>query len=247
MEHMHERKTGETVAAGIRRSIAKGELLIGDHLPTEEELTEYYGIARTTLREALRILESQGLIRIRRGRGGGATVSMPDLERLAEPLAVVLQLRQTTFGDLDEARSLIEPRLAAWLARKHTEEDLAALRAVVGMASTAADQNDRVAFGAAAALMHGTIIERAGNNTLSVISQVLHRLVLDRYTVAALGSDQALMRRAVRSFWKLVDIIADGDPERAQDHWEKQMSWVMAQSRDELIDIYDDGRPTITD
>ena len=239
MDQMQGRKTGETVAAGIRKRIATGDLKIGDRLPTEEELTESFGIARTTLREALRILESQGLIQIRRGRGGGATVTMPDLGRLAEPLAVMLQLRSTTAFDLDEARLLIEPRLAAWLAKNHTENDLAALRAAVGEASAAAEANDQAAFGAAAGLLHGTIIERGGNNTLSVISQLLHRLVLGRYIIGAMNADQALMRRALRSYWKLVDLITDGEAERAQEHWEQQMHWMLAESTDRLLDIYE--------
>jgi len=233
------RKTGETVAAGIRRRIATGDLKIGDRLPTEEELTESFGIARTTLREGLRILESQGLIQIKRGRGGGAIVTMPDLDRLAEPLAVMLQLRHTTSGDLDEARRLIEPQMAAWLAKNHTEDDLAALRAAVGAATAAADSDDRERFGFAAAQMHSTIIERAGNNTLSVISQLLHKLVIGRYTTAAMNSDQALMRRAARSYWKLVDLITDGDADSARAHWEQQMSWVLAESQERLLDVYE--------
>jgi GntR family transcriptional repressor for pyruvate dehydrogenase complex len=235
------RKTGETVAAGIRRRIATGDLQIGDRLPTEEELTESFGIARTTLREALRILESQGLIAIKRGRGGGAIVTMPDLDRLAEPLAVMLQLRKTTSADLDEARRLIEPQAASWLAKNHTEDDLAALRAAVGRASAAADANDHDAFGEAAGSLHATIIERGGNNTLSVISQLLHKLMVGRYVTAARNSDRALMRRAVRSYWKLVDLIADGEADRAVTHWEQQMTWVMIESVDRLLDIYEGG------
>ncbi|MEI8241045.1 MAG: GntR family transcriptional regulator, partial [Actinomycetota bacterium] len=69
-------KTGEAVAAFLRRRIVRGELPVGTKLPTEEELTERFGIARTTLREALRVLESQGLIHIKRGRGGGGTVTL---------------------------------------------------------------------------------------------------------------------------------------------------------------------------
>jgi DNA-binding FadR family transcriptional regulator len=232
------RKTGETIAASIRRRIATGELQIGDRLPTEDELTESFGIARTTLREALRILEFQGLIHIRRGRGGGATVTMPDLDRLAEPLAVVLRLRQTTTSDLDAARMLIEPRLVAWLADRHTDDDVAALREVAARAATAADATDQEAFGRAAATFHATIIERAGNETLSVISQVLHTLTIDRYTAGARRSDQALMRRAARSYRKLVDLIANGEAEQASTHWEKQMRWV-AGSTDEPLAVFD--------
>lgn len=237
------RKTGETVAAGIRRRIACGELQIGERLPTEEELTEHFGIARTTLREALRILEFQGLIAIKRGRGGGATVTTPDLDRLAEPLAVVLQLRRTTAGDLDEARRLIEPQLASWLAKNHTDDDLEALQTVARAARLAADDDDADRFGQAAAEMHLTIIERGGNNTLSVISQLLHAVMLDRYTTASQSSGQILLQRAAKSYQKLVDLIGEGQAEHASAHWEQQLLWVTALTSDQLLDVYDD-RPT---
>lgn len=234
------RKTGEALAANIRQQIASGELEIGARLPTEDELTEQYGIARTTLREALRILESQGLIQIRRGRGGGATVTMPDLARLAEPLAVVLQLRKTTVDDLDAARVLIEPRLAGWLAEHRSDDDLAMLREVVDQAARAANAGDQLAFGRAAALLHSTILERGGNETLSVLSQLLHRLAVHRYTAGALQADPALMRRAARSYRRLYDLIEARDATAASSHWEKQMVWTTTAGRNELLDVYRD-------
>jgi GntR family transcriptional regulator, transcriptional repressor for pyruvate dehydrogenase complex len=235
------RKTGEAVAATIRRRIANGELAVGDRLPTEDELTEAFGIARTTLREALRILEFQGLIHIRRGRGGGATVTMPDLVRLAEPLAVVLQLRKTTTADLDAARVLMEPHLAGELALHHTDEDLAALRAVLAKASAAAEAADADAFGTAAAELHVTLIQRGGNETLSVLSQLLNQLILERYKIGAHKSDQALLRRAARSYQRLYGYIEAGDAARAATHWEKQMQWVSASTgKGELLDVFDD-------
>src|SRR5262245_42996392 len=79
-------KTGEMIAERLRRQIARGELAIGERLPPEDELTAEFGIARTTLREALRILESQGLLEIRRGRTGGPVVTMPKIDSLAEGL-----------------------------------------------------------------------------------------------------------------------------------------------------------------
>jgi GntR family transcriptional regulator, transcriptional repressor for pyruvate dehydrogenase complex len=232
-------KTGEVVAAGIRRRIAGGELQIGDRLPSEEELTEELGVARTTLREGLRILESQGLIAIKRGRGGGPVVTMPNLDRLAEPLAVVLQLRGTTTTDLDAARALIEPNLAGRLAAHHTDDDLAALAAAAGEAQSAADTDDRVRFGRAAALVHETLLLRSGNNTLSVLSQVLHRMVLDRYVSAASGSTRELMQRAARSYGKLVRLIADGDAEAARAHWETQMEWMASEDPGAPLNIVD--------
>jgi GntR family transcriptional regulator, transcriptional repressor for pyruvate dehydrogenase complex len=224
------KKTGETVAAGIRRQIATGELVVGDRLPSEDELTETFGIARTTLREALRILESQGLIAIKRGRGGGPVITMPDLDRLAEPLAVVLQLRGTTVGDLDAARALIEPNMAAWLAKAHTPDDLAALRFAADEAVAAAEAVDAARFAAAAAAMHETLLLRSGNETLSVLSQLLHRLVVGRYVTATALATQPLMRRAAKSYTKLVQLIAEGHSDQARDHWELQLAWMITDS-----------------
>jgi GntR family transcriptional regulator, transcriptional repressor for pyruvate dehydrogenase complex len=236
-------KTGEVVAERLRHQIARGELAIGQRLPPEDELTALFGIARTTLREALRILESQGLLEIRRGRTGGPVVTRPKIDSLAESLAVTLQLQGTTAGDLDVARQLIEPRLAARLAEAHTLDDLAALRGAVARTADAADGFDRVAFAAAAAGMHETLIERAGNTTLATFSRLLHAIVAQYYVVSAARTDQERMHRAVRSYRKLVRLIAAGDAAAAEEHWRTQMTFTIeGWKRHERLDLFDTSR-----
>ena len=234
-------KTGAVVAERLRHQIARGELTIGQRLPPEDELTAVFGIARTTLREALRILESQGLLEIRRGRTGGPVVTMPKIDSLAEGLAVTLQLQGTTAGDLDVARQLIEPRLAGRLAQRHTADDLAALQTVADRAAVAADAFDRAAFGAAAAGMHETLIERAGNNTLATFSRLLHELVAQYYVRSANMTDQERMHRAVRSYRKLVRLIAAGDADAAEEHWRKQMAFTIeGWDRNLRLDLFEE-------
>ncbi len=236
-------KTGEIVANTLRRRIVNGELAIGDRLPPEEELTAVFGIARTTLREALRILESQGLIEIRRGRGGGPVVTMPDDENLAQGMAVLLQLRRTTVGDLDEARQLIAPSLAAALAANHTDDDVHALVSAVDAASEAADRNDRHAFAFAAALVHETVMERGGNTTLATISRLLHELVQQYYMSSVRHTDQSMMRRAVRSYRKLVRLVEAGDVASAEEHWRQQMRFTVERHDAERpLRLFDDRR-----
>jgi GntR family transcriptional regulator, transcriptional repressor for pyruvate dehydrogenase complex len=233
-------KTGAVVAERLRREIARGELTIGQRLPPEDELTEMFGIARTTLREALRILESQGLLEIRRGRSGGPVVTMPKIHSLAEGLAVTLQLQGTTAGDLDIARRLIEPRLAGWLAESHTGDDVAALRVAADRAALAAEASDRVAFGAAALGMHEMLIERAGNTTLATISHLLHSLVAQYYLQSAARSDDEQMHRAVRSYRTLVRLIEAGDAVAAEEHWRKQMTFTIeGWQRHQSVDLFD--------
>jgi len=233
-------KTGEIVAGMLRSRIVSGELAIGAKLPTEEELTETFGIARTTLREALRILESQGLIHIKRGRGGGGTVTMPDLSRLSESFAAALQLRRTSFADLDTARRLIEPELAAWLARSHTQDDIDVLDDIVRLARRAANAGDRREFAAAASLFHRTIVDRGGNITLSLYSQLLNEIVDSRYLLGALATSQTLMQRAARSYAKLVRLIESGADDEARSHWQKQMTYMIENSEHDLISFYDE-------
>lgn len=238
-------KTGEAVAALLRHRIVRGELPVGTKLPTEEELTEQFGIARTTLREALRVLESQGLIHIKRGRGGGGTVTMPDLSRLSESFAGALQMRATTFADLDSARLLIEPELAAWLATAHDADDLALLQDAGEAARTAAEQNDQAAFAIAASRFHTLLLERGRNTTLSLFSQLLHQLVESRYALGARYASQELMQRAARSYTKLISLIEAGDAGGARRHWQQQMTYMIEAAGDQLIDYYDGEVPRL--
>ena len=134
MAHQDSRKIHEQVADEFRRRIVTGELEVGERLPSEEELTQKFGIARTTLREALRVLESQGLIEIRRGRGGGPVVTEPNLEHAATALAISLQMQGTTLRDLDEARSTMEAHAARRLAETHRTEDIEALNKAITFA-----------------------------------------------------------------------------------------------------------------
>jgi len=237
---LRARKTGEVIADRLRRQIVRGDLQVGDRLPSEEELTAHFGIARTTLREALRILESQQLIEIRRGRGGGPVVTMPAVQSLALGMAVLLQMSATTVGDLDRARAMIEPQLAGELARSHGPDDLAALEAAVNAAAVAARNEDRLAFAAAVTQLHETIMERAGNTTMAVFSRLLHELVEHYYLDSAASADPPTMQRAVRSYRKFVKLVESGDAATAEDHWRKQMAYTSEKRpQNAVLDLFE--------
>ena len=80
----------ELVADRLRSRILTGDLEDGDLLPKEEELREIYPVSKPSFREAMRILEAQGLITIRRGNVGGAVVHRPTANNVAYTLAMVL-------------------------------------------------------------------------------------------------------------------------------------------------------------
>jgi GntR family transcriptional repressor for pyruvate dehydrogenase complex len=222
-------KAHEVVADQIRQQIVRGQLAEGQRLPPEDELTVQFGVARTTLREALRVLESQGLISIRRGRSGGPIVTHPDLAPISMALGVVLQLQGTTIGDLDDARQLIEPELAGRLAANHTEDDLKLLDAAIDRAEEAAQRYDGMAFGFAAADVHAALVESSGNRTLATLTGLLQSMLRDYYTRRMDVVEQELMLRAVRGYRKLVHLIRAGDAEGAAKHWRATMQFTIGE------------------
>jgi GntR family transcriptional repressor for pyruvate dehydrogenase complex len=221
-------KIGEKVAADLRRRIARGELEAGERLATEEELIEEYGAARNTLREAFRILESEGLLEVRRGRSGGVFIAHPGIEQLARSFAVRLMLDETTLDDLYEARQHIELVLVAQLARTRSRQGLDALEQAIGSAAEAAEANDPHEFGIAAAHVHETIMVEAGNHTLATVARMMRDLAERAYS--GMKPDQAGMHRAVRSYWRLYGYIETRDPESAVDQLRKQMRFTRAGS-----------------
>src|SRR6266516_3287083 len=134
-------KMAELVAQQLRRQIVAGELREGDALPSEASLMAQFGVSRPTLREAFRVLESEGLISVRRGAHGGARVQIPNGEAAARYAGLVLEYRGTTLEDVYDARNIIEPPCAALLAKRRTQADLTRLRKELDQARKVEDPN----------------------------------------------------------------------------------------------------------
>lgn len=129
-ERVRRTKVYEEVAAQIRRQMAEGVLRPGDRLPAERELAEAFGVSRSSVRDAIRVLELAGLVEPRQGEG--TVVHELTLDSLVSPLASVLVTRKDLLADLLEARRLIEPGIAQRAALAATEEDIEAMQAILG-------------------------------------------------------------------------------------------------------------------
>src|ERR1700738_5280910 len=110
------RRTAEIVADELRRQIIDGELSDGDLLPRQEVLVEQFNVSLVSLREALRILETEGLVSVRRGNRGGAVVHAPAKSSAAYMLGLVLQSDSVPVTDLQTALKELEPSCAALAA-----------------------------------------------------------------------------------------------------------------------------------
>jgi GntR family transcriptional regulator, transcriptional repressor for pyruvate dehydrogenase complex len=118
-------KASDVLADILRKRILAGDFPEGTALPPERDLVAQAQMSRTTVREALRILEAQGFVRIRTGRAGGAFVRLPGDESVASSVELFIKGRRIRMAALLETREAIEPALARFAAQRRTDEDLA--------------------------------------------------------------------------------------------------------------------------
>jgi DNA-binding FadR family transcriptional regulator len=214
-------KISHLLAADLRRQILNGELSTDQQLPPEADLTATLQISRDTLREALRILESQQLVEIKRGRGGGVVVRRPGLEAVSRYVALLLQLRGTTLAHLEEARSVIEPQAAEEVAARaeaHTLDPLVARHDAERAAA-----NNPLAFVTAMSAFDQAVIDLSGNNTLAVLSGVFRDIYAGQIYSSIGGNDattaERIARRVIVSHSAFLDAVRRNDASLAQSTW----------------------------
>lgn len=127
LEPMQVPKASDVLADDLRERILRGEFPEGTALPPERELVTQTRMSRTTVREALRILEVQGLVSIKTGRSGGAFVQRPGEESVASSVSLLIRGRRIRMAALLETREAIEPTCARLAATHRTDDELAVI------------------------------------------------------------------------------------------------------------------------
>jgi GntR family transcriptional repressor for pyruvate dehydrogenase complex len=214
-------KASEVIADELRRVVVcDGKP--GDFLMAERLLIERFGVSRPTLREALRILESEGLLDIRRGIKGGATIREPTIEDLALRIGAFLQMKRTTYEDLFMVRKIIEPSAARLAAERVAREGGGGtLASALERERTVISDPDSEPQSEAIGTFHDIVLELAGSTTLAVIGKLLHATV-DSYTqsyINRLPHTKAVREAMAESHAiheKIADAIRQGDGDRAE-------------------------------
>lgn len=126
----------ENIAVQISQCVINGFLKVGDKLPNERDLGAVFGVSRNTAREALRVLEANGVVRVRRGALGGVFITKPGGDAVGRALYSLLRFRGVTATDLEEFRSSFEGQNACLAAVRGTEHDV---RAIASLAQSYTD------------------------------------------------------------------------------------------------------------
>jgi len=223
---MQQREKPQQIADEIRSSIVAGELSDGESLGREPDLVERFGVSRPSLREALRILEAEGLITVVRGVRGGVVVNAPDKRMTARTAALVLQARDVSLADVFEARRLLEPVAARTIAAlRRRRPAIEALREMIKQEEAAIEDPER--FAVANAVFHEGLVALAGNQTLTIVTEMLNEIVTRAVTAVSRHDDivgsLAVRRRGLRSQQRLLELVEAGDAAGAEDHWREHM------------------------
>lgn len=123
-------RISEMIVEQIRVLMRQGQLKPGDRLPPERDLCERFGVSRVTVREALRMLESSGLVQIRVGARGGAFVTAPTSDRVGAGLTDMLTLSAISAADVTEVRMILEVGIMPLVCERATEQDIADLEEI---------------------------------------------------------------------------------------------------------------------
>ena len=221
---LRQPRLANMVAGELRERILTGAIPDGDLLPKQEDLLEEFGVSLPSIREALRILETEGLVTVVRGNTGGAIVRAPQAGKVAYMIGLVLQSRGVEVGDVEDALRRFEPACAALAAGREDRASTVVPVLRARLASSAAVLKDADEYVHQARRFHEELVAGCGNETVILIVGALESLWtahVDQLVrkPAKLGpfDDLAVRERSLEDHTYLVETIEAGNAERAEE------------------------------
>src|SRR5262249_44313421 len=196
--------------------------LSGDRLPNEAALAERFSVSRPAVREALRVLELQGLVRVQHGFRGGAFVSDVGSTHVSQALETMLRLEHIDRAEIYTARRYLEPGVAALTAGGLDEQTTAQLEANLAESERRLDAG-RHAF-TTNLEFHTLIAGACGNPILTLMTTAVLELL--RVVERRKPSDVAVNREACRAHAAIFAALRDGDSERAKSAMQAHLEWL---------------------
>jgi GntR family transcriptional regulator, transcriptional repressor for pyruvate dehydrogenase complex len=208
-EPVKRTKVYAEVAAQISRLIEAGRLKPGDRLPPERDLAEMFGVSRTSVRDAIRVLEMRGLVEPRHGEG--TVVKQVPIDAIVIPLADALVSSKNLTADLFDMRKMLEPPLARAASLRATAEDLKTMKDILRR------QAERVRAGEVAIeednAFHYQIARAARNQVVLAVMDVVMELLQESRARSLQGPGRA--EKSLDGHRRILLAIRNGDPDLA--------------------------------
>jgi GntR family transcriptional regulator, transcriptional repressor for pyruvate dehydrogenase complex len=197
------------IVAQIRDRLFSGELVPGQFLGSERKLSAEFGVSRVTMRDALRILEATGIVEVKIGKGGGVRVGQPNLERIAESLAIQLRLSGITLSAVFDAQIGVEVHAAKLATANATDAEIKALEAQLKDLSAA--QLRPAEFVERSQDLHVAVTRASHNEALASMYEALSHLARP-FMIA--GTTAARIRRVIGHHGKVLSALKERDAEK---------------------------------
>ncbi len=230
-------RASQNIVEQIKASIFDGKLAPGDRLPSEKELGEQFDLSRITVRDALRVLESKGLITIKVGAGGGAFVASPNPTTANEIVTDLLRLQGTSTRELVEARLIIETSIVTLAAERATAADIAAMEQAIAAARASRASGDPH-FTPHSVNFHVALAQAAKNEVLLFTVNSFRTVFYD--TLERLLPDDRMAERAIQDHQKILTALVAHDAERARDVMRKHLAYFERRARKKAL--WNDGK-----
>jgi DNA-binding FadR family transcriptional regulator len=222
------RKAYEQVNDQLRELIVSGRLAPGERLPNEAELAREFGVSRATVREALRILAAQNLIRTTKGTRGGSYVTLPTVDHISEfirgNLNLLSESEHVTLEELLEARELVEVPAARLAAERWKPPDLERLRETVPEQPLRMTTEEQFTYNRD---FHTAVVEVCGNTLLYIGAQPLFTVLQTHLARSNLG--RRFHRPINEHHRRIIDAIeardGDGAAREMKEHLEFLRPW----------------------
>ncbi|WP_137389873.1 FadR/GntR family transcriptional regulator [Rhodoligotrophos defluvii] len=214
-------KASDVLANRLRNMILGGQLTTGDPLPTERELVAETGLSRSSVREALRILEIEGLINTRPGRTGGSVVTLPGRASIVRSMELFVRTHGVRLEALLECRIGLEPFLARLAARNRTQSALQEIRDLHKAFIASVDDVPR--YKRVNLEWHLAVARASGNEPLTAFMEAIAEPIMDAAGYQQVTTDE-IRRKTVRAHERILRAIEAQDEDAAFAAMERHVS-----------------------
>lgn len=222
-------KLANSVAQAVLHNIKRQGLSSGDRLPKEADMLTEYGVGRGTLREAMRVLETCGLIALKPGPGGGPVVQSVSAEDFGRVASLFFQFAEVTYREVNEARLILEPMAARLAAERQKDSDAA--RELVALATSGPGAPDPDSYLLITGDFHASVIALGENALVSLVCQSLAEIFRDRIQTVLFPKNR--QREVHSAHIAVAEAILAGDGSRAEElmsgHMQAYLSYVAKQ------------------
>jgi DNA-binding FadR family transcriptional regulator len=209
------KKAYEQVVDQLLVMFADGTISVGERLPSEASLGRDFGVSRATIREALRVLTTQNLIRTVKGPSGGSYVTLPTIDHISSfvhsNISLLTTARDLSLDEFLEARSIFEGAAAAFAATRRTDADIQRLRDAAPGDLVLSPTRERLSFDKS---FHSLVVEISRNGLLAIATQPIFMLLETH--VSRLDWDRSFYETVADQHLSIIEAIAEGDAPAAE-------------------------------